>query len=116
MLLEKIEKEISAKNTEKELRIKKENELFQKEIDKLTLLLKDLEILKQYGFNPTLHTDKSHCPCPAIHIRNLGDYTSFYISKDSSIRADHHNSPKAFENKELFFDFIAKEVANRKVK
>ena len=36
MLLEKIEKEISAKNAEKELRIKKENELFQKEIDKLT--------------------------------------------------------------------------------
>ena len=28
MLLEKIEKEISAKNAEKELRIKKENELF----------------------------------------------------------------------------------------
>ena len=59
MLLEKIEKEISAKNAEKELRIKKENELFQKEIDKLTPLLKDLEILKQYGLNPTLHTDKN---------------------------------------------------------
>lgn len=116
MLLEKIEKEISAKNAEKKLRIEKENKLFQKEIDKLIPLLKDLEILKQYGFNPTLHTDKSHFPSPAIHIRDLGDYTEFYISKDSVLRANHHNSPKAFENNEQFFDFIAKEVANRKVR
>ncbi len=116
MLLEKIEKEISAKNVEKELRIKKENELFQKEIDKLKPLLNDLEILEQYGFNPTLHKDKSSLPCPAIYIRDLGDYFRFYIGKDEKIKADHHNSPKSFESKEFFFDFIAKEVANRKVK
>ncbi len=116
MLKEKIEKAINIKEVAANKRIEEENKQFQKEIDKLTPLLNELDVLKEYGFTPTLHTDKKVLPCPAIYIRNLGDYYSFYIGKDELIRADHHNSPKSFASKENFFDFIAKEIANRKVR
>lgn len=72
--------------------------------------------LSELGFSVTMHTDPSHCPCPAVHVRGHHNmYEKFgeiFIDSDNVIRSGGCNTHRhKHKSEQAFYEFVADNVA-----
>lgn len=116
------QKTIAAKNARA-----KQQEKAKTDFDKRTEALQPMfailsESLPEYGLDVHMHTDTSHYPCPAIHVRghvsghsiyeDLGEIFIPSHRDDNKWRAGACNTHRnGFKNDEDFLEFVASRIA-----
>lgn len=117
------QKTITAKNARAQQQEKAKTEL-ETRIEALQPMFAMLsESLPEYGLDVHMHTDTSHYPCPAIHVRGYvgghsinEDLGEIFITSNSDDnnkwRAGSCNTHRNwFKNDEDFLEFVASRIA-----
>lgn len=115
---DKIDKEYKNIITEKKRQTLNKQKKLETGVARLMPLFEKLEPLAAYGLEPVLHTDCSHHPCPAIHLKGklmglVGEYIGeIHFNQNGDILSGGCNMSKHTSSSiEEFLDFAAAKIA-----